>query len=41
MGPGVRPGRTKAKARTVDVAPTLAKLAGIPLPAVLDGKPLL
>ena len=41
MGPGVRPGRSGKPARTVDVAPTLARLAGIALPAVLDGKPLL
>ena len=41
MGPGVRPGRGKSRARTVDVAPTLADLAGIPLPPALDGKPLL
>ena len=41
MGPGVRKGRSAEAARTVDVAPTLARLAGIPLPAGLDGKPLL
>ena len=41
MGPGVRPGRSAAPARTVDVAPTLAGLGGIPLPGVLDGKRLL
>jgi predicted AlkP superfamily pyrophosphatase or phosphodiesterase len=41
MGPGVRRGRSAAPARTVDVAPTLARLAGIPLPERLDGKPLL
>ncbi|HEX5043618.1 MAG TPA: alkaline phosphatase family protein [Candidatus Polarisedimenticolaceae bacterium] len=41
MGPGVRRGKARTAARTVDVAPTLAKLGGIPLPPVLDGKPLL
>lgn len=40
MGPGVRPGRSRASARTVDVAPTLARLGGIPAPAEIDGKPL-
>ena len=41
MGSGVRRGRSQASARTVDVAPTLARLAGIPLPETLDGRPLL
>jgi predicted AlkP superfamily pyrophosphatase or phosphodiesterase len=40
MGPGVAPGTTDEPARTVDVAPTLARLAGIAVPADLDGRPL-
>jgi predicted AlkP superfamily pyrophosphatase or phosphodiesterase len=40
LGPGVRPGRSRAAARTVDVAPTLARLGGVPAPAELDGKAL-
>jgi len=40
LGPGVRQGRSRTPARTVDVAPTLAKLGGIPLPPRLDGRPL-
>jgi arylsulfatase A-like enzyme len=41
MGPGVTPGLSDLQARTVDVAPTLARLAGIPFPDGLDGRPLL
>jgi hypothetical protein len=41
MGPGVRAGSTTALVYTVDVAPTLARLAGIPAPKGLDGRPLL
>ena len=41
MGTGVRPGKSPQRARTVDVAPTLAALAGVPAPSGLDGKPLL
>lgn len=41
MGPGVAPGRRTEPARTIDVAPTLARLAGIPVPEGLDGRPLL
>ncbi|HYV19704.1 MAG TPA: alkaline phosphatase family protein [Verrucomicrobiae bacterium] len=41
MGPGVEPGRSTEPARTIDVAPTLARLAGIPVPEGLDGRPLL
>lgn len=37
-GPGITPGRVPGEARTVDVAPTLAHLLGIPLPAGLDGR---
>jgi hypothetical protein len=41
MGPGVAPGKSSGDARTVDLAPTLARLAGIPVPQGLDGKALL
>jgi predicted AlkP superfamily pyrophosphatase or phosphodiesterase len=40
-GAGVRAGVSIDRVRTVDVAPTLASLAGIPMPADLDGRPLL
>jgi predicted AlkP superfamily pyrophosphatase or phosphodiesterase len=39
-GRGVHVGKTDAAASTVDVAPTLASLAGIFVPANLDGRPL-
>jgi predicted AlkP superfamily pyrophosphatase or phosphodiesterase len=38
MGPGVNPGSSDGPAYTVDVAPTLARLAGIPMPDDLDGR---
>jgi hypothetical protein len=41
MGMGVSAGASAVPARTVDVAPTLARLAGIPFPAGLDGRSLL
>ena len=41
MGPGIPHGRSDQRARTVDVAPTLARLAGIPAPKGLDGQPLI
>lgn len=41
MGPGVTAGASENPARTVDVAPTLAALAGIAAPAGLDGRSLL
>jgi hypothetical protein len=41
MGPGVAPGRRDEPARTIDVAPTLARLAGIPVPPDVDGVSLL
>ena len=41
LGPGIAPGRIDERARTVDLAPTLARLAGIPLPQGLDGRALL
>ena len=40
MGAGVSPGSTKQRARTVDVAPTLACLASLPVPVRTDGHPL-
>lgn len=40
MGPGVQAGSTDEAVRTVDLAPTLAELAGIPYPDGLDGRPL-
>lgn len=40
LGAGVRPGRSGARVRTVDAAPTLAALAGIPAPADLAGRDL-
>jgi len=41
FGKGVARGVSSDPVRTVDVAPTLAALAGIPFPSDLDGKPLL
>ena len=41
LGAGVQPGSSSAPVRTVDVAPTLAALAGIPAPADLAGRDLL
>ncbi len=41
MGPDVEVGRTDQRVQPVDLAPTLAWLAGIPFPDDLDGKPLL
>jgi hypothetical protein len=40
LGPGVRAGRSDAEVYTVDLAPTLARWAQIPIPADLDGRPL-
>jgi Uncharacterized proteins of the AP superfamily len=40
MGPGIKPGRDGALARTIDFAPTFAAILGIPFPTDLDGKPL-
>jgi hypothetical protein len=39
-GAGVSAGVSTDPVRTVDVAPTLARLAGIPIPTDLDGRPL-
>lgn len=36
-GPGVQPGLTVPAMRTVDIAPTLCRLLGIPIPAGVDG----
>ncbi|NNM04639.1 MAG: hypothetical protein HKO65_06000 [Gemmatimonadetes bacterium] len=41
LGPGVAMGSSSDPVRTVDIAPTLAELAGIPVPDDLDGQPLL
>ncbi len=40
-GAGIAPGRSDGSARTVDLAPTLAELLGVPVPAGLDGQALL
>jgi predicted AlkP superfamily pyrophosphatase or phosphodiesterase len=40
LGAGVQPGLSDGRVRTVDVAPTLAALAGIPVPADLAGRDL-
>lgn len=40
LGAGVQPGRSDLRVRTVDVAPTLAALAGIPAPEDLAGRDL-
>jgi arylsulfatase A-like enzyme len=41
MAPGVAAGRSAEPVRTVDMAPTLAELAGILYPEGLDGRPLI
>ena len=41
FGAGVRHDRSAEPARTIDLAPTLARLAGIPVPPGLDGRALL
>lgn len=41
LGAGIEPGRSEEGVYTVDVAPTLAGLAGIPFPDDLDGRPIL
>lgn len=40
MGPGIPAGRDTSRAATVDFAPTLARLLGVPTPRDLDGHPL-
>jgi predicted AlkP superfamily pyrophosphatase or phosphodiesterase len=41
MGPGVRTGVSNDPVGIVDVAPTLARLGGLPFPDGLEGRPLL
>ncbi len=41
MGPGIEAGKVDALVRPMDLAPTLAGLAGIQYPTDLDGRPLL
>ncbi len=41
LGPGIEAGKVEKAVRPMDLAPTLAALAGIPFPSDLDGKPLL
>lgn len=38
LGAGVKPGRSDVMATTRDVAPTLAALAGFPVPPDRDGR---
>jgi predicted AlkP superfamily phosphohydrolase/phosphomutase len=38
-GPGIAPGRT-LRAELIDVAPTILKLFGLPIPGHIEGKPL-
>jgi predicted AlkP superfamily pyrophosphatase or phosphodiesterase len=40
MGPGIPAGRDPSHAATVDFAPTVARILGIPMPTDLDGHPL-
>ena len=40
FGPGVQRGVVPGRARTVDIAPTLARALGLSIPAGLDGVPL-
>lgn len=40
MGPGVSRGSSDGRAYSVDMAPTLAAMAGIPFPDDLDGRPI-
>ncbi len=40
MGKGIQPGVAPGPARTVDIAPTLANLAGVSYPKTVDGKVL-
>ena len=41
MGAGVKAGRSNERVATVDIAPTLARLAGVPFPDNLDGRVLI
>ena len=40
MGPGFAAGRDTTRASTLDFAPTLARVIGVPVPAKLDGRAL-
>ena len=40
LAPGLKPETLEVPARTVDLAPTLANLLGIPIPDEVDGRPL-
>jgi predicted AlkP superfamily pyrophosphatase or phosphodiesterase len=40
MGPGMPAGRDSTRAATVDFAPTLARVVGVPVPPDVDGHPL-
>jgi hypothetical protein len=40
LGAGVQPGRSTMAVSTIDVAPTLARLAGIGIPSEVQGQPL-
>jgi predicted AlkP superfamily pyrophosphatase or phosphodiesterase len=40
-GPGIAPGTVSKRVRTVDIAPTLADLLGIPVSAKVDGQSIL
>jgi arylsulfatase A-like enzyme len=40
MGPGISAGRDSTRAATVDLAPTLARALGVPVPSNVDGHPL-
>ena len=40
-GPGIAAGAEVTGGSTLDIAPTVLELAGVPLPAELEGKPLL
>jgi len=40
MGPGIPPGQHDGRVRTVDIAPTLARLLRIAAPGDLDGHAL-
>ncbi len=40
LGPGIPAGRVHDRVNSVDLAPTLAELAGIPGPAEIDGRSL-
>lgn len=40
MSSGIEPGRIDLRVATVDMAPTLAHLVGVPFPDDLDGRPL-